>query len=149
MLRIKSKRNTERGATLVEFAIGATVFVTALFAVLEFGRALWVHNALTDAARRGARYAVVNSNADSASVKNVVVYGNSAGTGTPLVNNLSTAQVNVNYDGAFGVGEGTVSVSITNYQFQFVIPIIGTTINMPAYKTSLIGESAGLIPANK
>lgn len=148
MLRIKSKRDTERGATLVEFAIGATVFVTALFAVLEFGRALWVHNALTDAARRGARYAVVNSNADSASVKNVVVYGNAAGTGTPSINNLSTANVDVTYS-TFGVGEGTVSVSITNYQFQFVIPLIGTTINMPAYKTALMGESAGYIPANK
>ena len=148
MLRIKSKRDTERGATLVEFAIGATVFVTALFGVLEFGRALWVHNALTDAARRGARYAVVNSNADSASVKNVVVYGNPDGTGTPLINNLSTVNVDVNYS-TFGVGEGTVSVSITNYQFQFVVPLIGTTINMPAYKTTLIGESAGYIPANK
>jgi len=148
MLRIKSKRDTQRGATLVEFAIGATVFVTALFAVLEFGRALWVHNALTDAARRGARYAVVNSNADSAAVKNVVVYGNPAGTGTPLINNLSTAKVNVNYS-TFGVGEGTVEVSITNYQFQFVVPLIGTTINMPAYRTTLIGESAGYIPADK
>ena len=148
MLRIKSKRDTQRGATLVEFAIGATVFVTALFAVLEFGRALWVHNALTDAARRGARYAVVNSNADSASVKNVVVYGNPAGTGTPLINNLSTANVDVNYS-TFGVGEGTATVNITNYKFQFVVPLIGTTINMPAYKTTLIGESAGYIPANK
>jgi len=148
MLRIKSKRDTERGATLVEFAIGATVFLAALFAVLEFGRALWLHNALTDAARRGTRYAVVHSEANSAQVKNVVVYGNSAGTGTPLINNLSTANVAVNYD-TLGVGEGTVSVSITNYQFQFVVPLIGTTINMPAYKTTLTGESAGWIPANK
>jgi len=148
MLRIKSKRDTERGATLVEFAIGATVFLAALFSVLEFGRVLWLHNALTDAARRGARYAVVNSNADSASVKNVVVYGNPAGTGTPLINNLSTANVDVNYS-TFGVGEGTATVNITNYKFQFVVPLIGTTINMPAYKTTLIGESAGYIPANK
>jgi Flp pilus assembly protein TadG len=148
MLRIKSKRDTERGATLVEFAIGATVFMAALFGVLEFGRALWLHNALTDAARRGARYAVVNLDSNSADVKNVVVYGNPAGTGTPLINNLSTANVNVNYS-TFGVGEGTVSVSITNYQFQFVVPLIGTTINMPAYRTTLIGESAGLIPADK
>lgn len=148
MLRIKSKRDTERGATLVEFAIGATVFLAVLFAVLEFGRALWLHNALTDAARRGARYAVVNSEANSAQIQNVVVYGNPAGTGTPLINNLSTTNVAVNHS-TFGVGEGTVSVSITNYQFQFVVPLIGTTINMPAYKTSLTGESAGWIPADK
>ena len=52
MLHIKTCRDNERGSTLVEFAIGVTVFLTAMFAVLEFGRALWGHNALTDAARR-------------------------------------------------------------------------------------------------
>jgi len=148
MLRIKSKRDTQRGATLVEFAIGATVFLSALFGVLEFGRALWLHNALTDAARRGARYAVINRDTNSDQVKNVVVYGNPAGTGTPLINNLSTGNVSVNYSG-LAVGDGTATVSITNYQFQFVVPLIGTTIQMPSYRTTLTGESAGWIPANK
>lgn len=147
MLRIKTCRNNERGSTLVEFAIGATVFITAMFAVLEFGRALWVHNALTDAARRGARYATLNTAANVAQVKNVVVYGNPDGTGSPMVNDLSTTNVDVNYSG-FGLNDGTVSVSITNYQFQFVIPIVGTTITMPNYRTTLTAESAGLIPPN-
>ena len=60
---------------------------------------------------------------------------------------LSTANVNVDYSG-FGLNDGTVSVSITDYQFQFVIPIVGTTITMPSYKTTLTAESAGLIPAD-
>src|SRR5215467_7070104 len=118
MLRIK-RRHNERGSTLVEFAIGITVFVTAMFAVLEFGRALWVHNALSDAARRGARYAVLHSAGSSDEVKNIVVYGNAAGTGQPMLNNLTTANVNVTYNN-FGLNHGTVSVSITGYQFQFV-----------------------------
>ena len=148
MLRYKAATKDERGSTLVEFAIGATVFVTALFAVLEFGRALWVHNALADATRRGARYAVTHSAASQAAVKNVVVYGDPAGGSAPLVNNLSTANVVVTYSPAFGLNDGTVSVGVTNYQFQFVIPIVGTTINMPNYTTTLTGECAGLIPAN-
>jgi Flp pilus assembly protein TadG len=147
MLRIKSCRENERGSTLVEFAIGVTVFLTAMFAVLEFGRALWVHNALADAARRGARYATMHSSADAAQVKNVVVYGDPAGGGQPMLNNLSTANVNVDYN-AFGLNDGTVSVSITGYQFQFVVPIIGTTITMPSYTTTLTAESAGYVPAN-
>lgn len=145
MLRVK--KNNQRGSTLVEFAIGITVFATAMFAVLEFGRALWVHNALTDAARRGARYAVLHSAGDINQVKNVVVFGNPAGTGNPMVNNLGTANVNVTYNN-FGLNDGTVTVSITNYQFQFVIPLVGTSITMPSYSTTLTGESAGLIPAN-
>ena len=147
MLRLNNRRKNERGATLVEFSIGVTVFLTAMFGVLEFGRALWVHNALTDAARRGARYATLHTQGDIDSVKNVVVYGNPAGTGQPMVNNLSTTNVDVNYNN-FGLNDGTVSVSINSYQFQFVIPIIGTTITMPHYTTTLPAESAGLIPPN-
>ena len=58
MYRSLNGKAGQRGATLVEFAIAATVLLTAIFAVLEFGRALWTHNALSDAARRGARYAI-------------------------------------------------------------------------------------------
>lgn len=147
MLRVKKCKDNERGSTLVEFAIGVTVFATAMFGVLEFGRALWAHNALTDAARRGARYAVLHNSGDINQVKNVVVFGNPAGTGNPMLQNLSTANVNVSYN-SFGLNDGTVTVSITNYQFQFVIPIVGTSITMPSYSTTLTGESAGLIPTN-
>jgi hypothetical protein len=144
MLRIKKN---ERGSTLVEFAIGVTVFVTAMFAVLEFGRALWVHNALSDAARRGARYAVLHSAGSASEVKNIVVFGNAAGTGQPMLNDLSTENVIVTYNN-FGLNDGTVSVSIKEYQFQLVIPIFGRTITMPSYTTTLGAESAGFIPAN-
>jgi Flp pilus assembly protein TadG len=147
MLCCKRFKTAERGSTLVEFAIGATVFLTVMFTVLEFGRALWVHNALSDAARRGARYAVVHSASDSAAVKNVVVYGDAAGGTKPLVDNLTTNNVNVTYSG-FGLSGGTATVSITSYQFQFVVPIVSTSIQMPSYSTTLSAESAGLIPAN-
>ncbi len=147
MISIKSLSNDQRGATLVEFAIGATVFLSVMFAVLEFGRALWVHNALTDAARRGARYAVLHAASDEDSVKNVVVFGDPGGGSKPLVDNLTTGNVTVNYSN-FGLEGGTVSVSITNYQFQFLVPLVKTAIQMPSYRTTLTGESAGLVPAD-
>jgi Flp pilus assembly protein TadG len=147
MRRNRNSKERQRGSTLVEFAIGATVFLTVMFAVIEFGRALWVHNALSDAARRGARYAVVHPATDSAAVKNVVVYGDPAGGTKPLVDNLTTANVNVNYSG-FGLDGGTATVSISNYSFQFVVPIASTSIRMPSYSSTLTAESAGLIPAN-
>ena len=140
--------SNERGATLVEFAIGVTVFLTVMFAVVEFGRALYVHNALADAARRGARYATMHASADVDQVKNVVVYGDPAGGSQALVPNLTTDNVTVNYSN-FALNKGTVSVGITNYQFQFVLPLVGTTITMPNYNTTLTGESVGWIPADK
>jgi Flp pilus assembly protein TadG len=148
MKQVKRFNPRERGATMVEFAIAVTVFLTSMFGVIEFGRALWVHNALTDAARRGARYATLHTPAEIANVKNVVVYGDEAGGSQPLVPNLTAENVTVNYSD-IAVNKGTVSVGITNYQFQFVIPLIGTTITMPAYSTTLTGESVGVIPANK
>ena len=145
MIRNLRKSGNERGSTLLEFAIGASVFCVAMFGVIEYGRVMWTHNALSDAARRGARYAVNHATGDAAAVKNVVVYGTPEGGGQPVVANLTTANVQVQYSN-FGLGAGTVSVSITGYQFQFVVPIIGTTINMPNYSTTLTGENAGLIP---
>ena len=148
MKEVKLFVSNERGTTLVEFAIALTVFLTSMFGVIEFGRALWVHNALTDAARRGARYATLHNPADVASVKNVVVFGDAAGGTQPVVPNLTTDNVTVNYSN-FAVNKGTVSVAITSYQFQFVVPLFGTSITMPAYSTTLTGESSGFVPDNK
>ena len=145
MIKRHSGKNRERGATLVEFSIAATVFLTVMFGVIEFGRALWTHNALTDAARRGARYAVVHKEIEAADVKNVVVYGDPAGGTQPVVENLTTDNVQVNYNG-FTLDGGTVQVTITGYEFNFVVPIVSTKIQMPNYTTTLTGESAGNLP---
>lgn len=146
MRRISVKqRRAERGAALVEFAIGATVFLSVMFGIVEFGRCLWTHNALSDAARRGARYAINHPTSDANAVKNVVVYGDPAGGTKAMVDNLTTDNVNVQYSN-FKLGEGTVSVSVTNYQFQLSIPFVSQTIAMPSYNTTLVGENIGYVP---
>ena len=146
MLHIRNFKQDEKGSTLVEYAIGASVFLMAMFAVLEFGRALWAHNALTDAARQGARYAALNTPDKDTNIKNLVVYGDTAGGTTPIVPGLSTTNVQITRSGDFSVNSGTVTVKITGYQFQFVLPFLPSSINMPEYSTTLTGESAGLIP---
>jgi Flp pilus assembly protein TadG len=147
------EKKNERGAALVEFAIVATVFISVMFGVIEFGRLFWTQNALRDAARRGVRYAAVRKN-DSAgiqAVKNVVVYGdpNPAAGAQPTVPGLSTSNVNVeyvNYNGLQLSARSTVSIS--NYQFTFSIPLLGGTMTLPAYRTSLPGESVGYVPCD-
>src|SRR5262245_66611118 len=108
MTRNRIEKRNERGATLLEFAIGALVFFMALFGILEFSRLLWTHNALADAARRGARHAVICPQ-NEAKVRNVVVYGDPAGGSQPVVSGLTTGNVQVDYNG-FDVKQGTVSV---------------------------------------
>ena len=144
----KSKGRGERGAALVEFSIAALVFLTAIFAVVEFGRLLWVHNALTDAARRGARYAVNHTKSDVGDAQRMAVYGTMDDGASPMVTGLTTDKVKVVYSSGFNVGEGTATVSIQNYEFKFVVPLVGTTIQMPAYTSTLTAESAGKVPGN-
>lgn len=157
---MKSKRikKNERGAALVEFAIVATVFLSVMFGAIEFGRLFWTHNALRDAARRGVRYAAVRRNdaAGIAAVKKMVVYGDpNAGAGaTPVVSGLTTNDVQVTYSNYTGIvlsSKATVSIKNSGgqtYQFQFNVPLIGGTYNMPDYRTSLPGESAGYVPCD-
>ncbi|HQR34099.1 MAG TPA: pilus assembly protein [Blastocatellia bacterium] len=138
--------SNQRGATLVEMAIAGSVFLTVVFALLEFSRLLWTHNALADAARLGARYAAISTQ-NVSNVQNMVVYGvtEPAGDARPVVYGLTTNQVVVTYSG-FGVKQGSVTVRVTGYQFNFIVPIIGTTMTLPDYKATLTGESAGYVP---
>ena len=142
----------QRGSTLVEFAIGALVFFTATFSVLEFSRLLWTHNALSDAARRGARYAVTHDESAIDDVKRVAVFGNTDGEGQPLVAGLTEGMVNVEYKESsipgvgFGYPDGAVTVSIPDYEFKFVLPFLGEGVTLPEYRTTLTAESAGIVP---
>ena len=143
----------------------ATLFFTLIFGIIEFGRMLYTHNALADATRRGARYAVLHPSASAAAVKNEVVYGKNVDadgnpTGPPLIAGLTTSMVDVSYEGedtdgnpdtpptSFGSNLGTATVKINGYSFFLSIPVIGRAVPMPDYATTLSAESAGEIPAD-
>jgi Flp pilus assembly protein TadG len=150
----RNKNRGERGAALMEFAIAATVFLTSLFGVIEVGRLLWTHNALRDAARRGARYAAVRKNdaASQTAVKKMVVYGDpnaNTSTAQPVVTGLTMANVALEYQNYNGIQlSSRATVSITGTSFTFAVPLVGGTITLPAYRTSSVGESAGFVPCD-
>jgi hypothetical protein len=96
----------QRGVATIEFAIVAPVLLLLLFGVTEVGRALVRYNTLTKAVQDGARFAageallgttgqVMVDGALTTQVRNVVVYGNSAGNGTPVLPGLAPAQIAV------------------------------------------------------
>jgi hypothetical protein len=53
-------RRRGRGQALVEFAIVAPIFFLLLFSIIEFGRYVYTVQVLNNAAREGARYAIVH-----------------------------------------------------------------------------------------
>ena len=150
-------RTRECGATMAEFAIISVVFFMIIFGIIEFGRLFYTHNALTDAARRGARYAVLHYDdpEDIDCVKQVVVFGEThvdpvtcTATGPPLINGLTTTNVSVTYAPDYGSNLGIATVEISNYTFNLSIPFARQTLTMPKYLTTLTAESAGRIPAD-
>ncbi|HZN09533.1 MAG TPA: TadE family protein [Pyrinomonadaceae bacterium] len=161
-------KKSERGAAVAEFAVACLFFFTMLIGIIEFGRLLYTHNALTDAARRGARYASLHSE-NPACVRNIVIYGEKhvndkcQPTGPPLVNGLNDPSVTIEvaYAGAdldndpedetpldtdFGTNLGTATVAIQNFTFNLGIPLLNINITMPNYRTTMSAESAGQEP---
>ncbi|HKY42098.1 MAG TPA: TadE family protein [Pyrinomonadaceae bacterium] len=152
-----NQRQNERGTTVAEFAVVALLFFVIIFGIIEFGRLLYTHNALTDATRRGARFASLHTKEDGDKVIDEVIYGSKASlpgfnrtTATPIINGLTRTMVKVNYEGAsatigYGTNLGTATVKIDGYQFDLLIPVIGRQLTLPAYSTTLTAESAGLL----
>ena len=61
MIRVQTRRRRS-AAALVETAAVVTVFLMVLFGVFEYCRLLFVRQMVENAAREGARYAIVNTN---------------------------------------------------------------------------------------
>ena len=151
-----NQRQNERGTTVAEFAVVALLFFVIIFGIIEFGRLLYTHNALTDATRRGARFASLHGEGDFEKVKDHVVYGSQASipgftraTATPIINGLTTTMVQVEYEGesatvGYGTNLGTTTVKIDGYTFDLLIPVVGRQLTLPPYTTTLTAESAGL-----
>lgn len=68
---MRTRKNSSRishrraGASAVEFAIVAPIFFLMVFGIIEFGRMVMVQQVITNAAREGARVAVLDSATES------------------------------------------------------------------------------------
>ena len=145
-----------RGVTTVEFAIVGSVFFIALFGVIEFGRALYTLNTLSEAARRGARVAAVCPLNHSA-IARVALFNAPGETGpSPLVYGLKEDNIEVSYLQADGQAIADpaanysdirfVRVAISDYEFTSLIPFIGSgnVFQTPGFAATLPRESLGV-----
>ena len=85
---------SDRGQTIVEFAICSLLFFMVIFGVAGFGIAVWRHNLVSDLAQEGARWASVRgstatSPATDATVQ-AFVQGRATGLMTPLPTSVTT-----------------------------------------------------------
>ncbi len=57
---LNSKRLARRGAAAVEFALVAPIFFLVIMGIIDFGRMMMVQNIMINAARAGARQAILS-----------------------------------------------------------------------------------------
>lgn len=153
------KMRRQSGTTTVEFAIVGMVMMTCLLGVIEVSRLLFVINSLGEATRRGARLAAVCPVNDPA-IAQMAVFNSSGGANSPIINGLTTANVQLQYlnvagdpipgDLSFPANYAQINyvrVQIVNYVHQWVFPGLGA-FNMPPQPSTFPRESLG-VPRNE
>jgi hypothetical protein len=137
-------RRNEAGVQLVEVAIVIPILLMLFGAVAEFGRYFYEYTTLAKGARVAARYMSTKTMAKPVGIletKRLVVYGNTEGTGTPLMTNLTLDNVDVKFAGGsyeppdIGVPT-TVTISIINYKHQPVFDL-GKLTNISGLSTNV------------
>jgi Flp pilus assembly protein TadG len=129
--RLRRFAHDEGGTQLVELALVLVLMLTLFGAVAEFGRYFYEYQTLAKASRVGARYLATApvSAAEDAIAKNLVIYGNTSGTGTPVLSGLNTAQVVITRAGGVAILPQTVTVKIVGYQHQTIFDLGKLTNN--------------------
>ena len=108
---LQNPKARHRGAVLVEMVLVTPILLFIMLATAEVTRAFVDHNTLTKAVRNGVRYLAANAYQGTtglivvdaglaADTRNLVVYGNTAGAGPPVLAGLTTADVTVTDVGA-------------------------------------------------
>ena len=117
MKRMK-RFESERGTALIETALTLPLILLVSVSIFEFGRAYQMEQVLTNAAREGARVAVLPGSTSDQVQSRVVAYLNSG-----QVPNAATASVVLNPNVSIAIGTGTASGSkvTVNYPFSFMV----------------------------
>ena len=107
-------RHNERGAALIETAITIPIILLIAVGIFEFGRAYQTWQVLTNAAREGARVAILSDKTDvevQTAVRNYMQAG-----GLPRY-----ASAPILMDRNVTLGTNTGSRITINYPFQFMV----------------------------
>ena len=121
-MSIRRRIAADQGQTAVEFALVAPFIVALLLAVIQFGVAFHNYVTITDAARAGARRAIVaRFSGDSVDDAKQAVR-DSAST-------LDQAKLNVDVADPTWDTPGSVVTVTATYPYSISIPLLGMTVS--------------------
>jgi Flp pilus assembly protein TadG len=133
----------DQGNALVEFTFIAVMLVVVMLGIVEMGRYVLVYTTVANAARAGARYAIVHgadrtgTGVDGPSgpgsttqVQTVVKDFASAG-----LLNVSNLNITVNYPNGTNTADSPVTVTVT-YPYDAFVPYFSSLLNASLGSTS-------------
>jgi Flp pilus assembly protein TadG len=131
--RLRGLLRGERGTALIETAMTLPLLLLVSVGIFEFGRAFQTWQVLTNAAREGARLAVMPGSSDTAVKARVQSYLTSGQlTNTPAIVLNPTSTVDIG-----GGATAKSSVVTVGYPFQFVVlqPVASLLVSGSTYNT--------------
>ena len=129
------RRHQERGAALLEAAFTIPLLLLVAIGIFEFGRAYQTWQVLTNAAREGARTAVLPSaGADTAEARALAYM--QAG----MLSNPEDAEITVVENDSYEVTGTTVSASRVTIDYPFSFIVLGPIVQLVVPGSSLGGD---------
>ncbi len=157
----------ERGQSMVEFALLLPIFLVFVFAIIEIGRAWAVKQALTIAAREGARVLVLpygagleyasESDVQQAAVARTNSYLQSAGVPTTSdVTQVTMVRLRPGNDATYNTADDSIEQGFSNarrgervgirvaHSFETALPLLLNMFRDSAYQFSGTGVAMGV-----
>jgi Flp pilus assembly protein TadG len=129
-----TRNKSERGAALIEAAITIPMLLLVAVGIFEFGRAYQTWQILTNAAREGARMAVLPDPTPGIVETRVREY-----MAAGQLSEYGTATVDVNRSASLTVNGGAVSASQVSIDYPFTFIVLQPVARLVAPTTSLGG----------
>jgi Flp pilus assembly protein TadG len=124
------RRDRPRGQAMAEFAIVLPIFLLLMFGIIDGGRAVYANNALSQAAREGARWGSVQGRSETATDRLGIADETIARiTAVPSPEASVTCERNGGTTATCGAGD--ILVVSVEADFQFVTPLLGNLMGEP------------------
>jgi Flp pilus assembly protein TadG len=133
MRQLSNRARWPRGQSMVEFALIAPVFLVIFIGIFDGGRAIYAFSTVTNAARAGARVAIVNQDANA--IRQAAI-GESVGLGLTNSDITVTPCPNMEAGCLYGVTVRYPYAPVTPLIGDLFHPVITSTVEMPVERES-------------
>jgi len=132
-------RSGERGQALLETAMVLPLVLLVSAGIFEFGRAYQTWQVLTNAAREGARVAILPSSTASDVQSRV-----QTAMQTGQLQDAATATVDINQGATVSIGATNASASIVTINYPFSFIVLNPVVNL-VVKGSMVGTPITMV----